>query len=215
MRIKWIFTMFLFLCPFLLLFLVTPSLFWGASQETQEIRSLQAELSLANSSGLYMILDIEGRKIDLKAKGVVLRTWKIDKIRLWGDPVQSVPVTLLKKSALFPPKREDIKPGEIDEETTFELEALELNDMPSSYTLSIEQNISMYIGPQSKGWTSFLKNIGRSLRWYFYPPIKTVWTKVKKQSVTLLEVTLANKEESQAFYWALDDRGRATVCIIK
>jgi hypothetical protein len=197
MRTKWIF--------FFIFVLLTRSLSLCASQDTQESRSLQAELSLANSAGLYMILDIEGRKIDLKAKGVILRTWKIERIRLWGDPVLSIPASIVKKSALFPPKREKIEPAETDEETTFELEALELNDMPSSYTLRLEQNISMYIGPQSKGWTSFLRNTGRALRWYFYPPLKTVWIKVKKQSFTLFEVILENKEESQAFFWVLSE----------
>lgn len=203
MKIKWVFLTILVLSPFLLCGLVTPSILWGANKETQESRSLQAELSLANSSDLYMILDIDKQKIDLKAKGIVLRTWKIEKIRLWGDPIRSSPATLLKKSALFPPKREKIKPAETDEETTFELEALELGDMPSSYTLRLEQNISMYIGPQTKGWTSPMRIIGRAIRWFFYPPLKTVWIKMKKQSLTVFEVILENKEESQAFYWAL------------
>lgn len=197
MRTKWIFIIFLLL--------LSGGLSRSADTETQVSQSLQAEFSLAVSTDLYIVFDIPGRKIDLKAKGIILRTWKIEKIRLWGDPIPLNPASLLKKSALFPPQREDIKPGETDEETTFELEALELSDMPSSYTLRLEQNISMYIGPQSTGWTSFLRNIGCSLRWHFYPPLKTVWTKVKKQSFTVFEVTLENKEESQAFYWALGE----------
>jgi hypothetical protein len=205
MRTKWIFFLFLFLILLLLLFLMIPSLSWYADQETKESRSFQAELSLANSSGLYLILDTRGRKIDLKAKGIVLRTWTIEKIRLWGDPVQSNPAALVKKSALFPPKREDIKPGEPEEEATFELEALELSDMPSSYTLRLEQNISIYVGPQSKKWTSFLRNIGRALRWFFYAPLKTVWAKVGKKSFSAFELILKNKEESKAFYWALGE----------
>ncbi|MGB6338566.1 MAG: hypothetical protein WBF32_02230 [Candidatus Aminicenantaceae bacterium] len=197
MRTKWIFIIFLLL--------LSGGLSRSADTETQVSQSLQAEFSLAVSTDLYIVFDIPGRKIDLKAKGIILRTWKIEKIRLWGDPIPLNPASLLKKSALFPPQREDIKPGETDQETTFELETLELSDMPSSYTLRLEQNISMYIGPQSTGWTSFLRNIGYSLRWHFYPPLKTVWTKVKKQSFTVFEVTLENKEESQAFYWALGE----------
>lgn len=205
MRTTWIFVVFLFLILFLLLFLVIPSLSWCADQETQESRFFQAELSLANSSDLYVILDIRGRKIDLKAKGIVLKTWTIEKIRLWGDSVPSNPAVLVKKSALFPPKRENIKPGEQEEEATFELEALELKDMPSSYTLRLEQNISMHVGPQSKKWTSFLRNIGHALRWFFYPPLKTVWAKVGKKSFTAFEIILENEEESKAFYWALGE----------
>jgi hypothetical protein len=166
---------------------------------------LEIELTLANSSTLYFIVDIQAKKIDLKAKGIFLRTWKIEKIRLWGDPVQLNPVTLVKKSALFPPKREEIKPNETVEEASFELEALELADMPSSYKLSLDRNISIYIRPKSKGWTSFLGKIGHTLRWHLFPPLKTLWTKVKKKSFTALDITLENNEESKSFYWAVGE----------
>jgi len=158
---------------------------------------------LANSAELYFIVTIGEKRIDLKAKGILLRTWKIEKIRLWGDPVLSNPVSLIKKTTLFPPKREEIKPDKTVEESPYELEALELGDMPSSYTLSLERNLSIYIHPKSTGWTSHLRKIGSAIRWYFYPPVKTVWTKANKKPYTAFEITLENKEESKSFYWVL------------
>ncbi len=166
---------------------------------------LEIELSLASSSSLYFIIDIKEKKIDLKAKGIFLRTWKIEKIRFWGDPVLSNPVSLVKKSALFPPKREEIKPDETGEESSFEIDALELKDMPSSYRLGLERNISIYIQPKSKGWTSFLGKIGQTLRWHLFPPLKTLWSKLKKNSFTAFDITLEDKEESKSLYWAISE----------
>jgi hypothetical protein len=167
---------------------------------------LETELSLASSSGLYFIVDIGERRIDLKAKGIFLRTWTIEKIRIWGDPVLTNPVSLMKKSALFPPTREKIKPNEnAEEEASFELEALELKDMPSIYRLGLERNISIYVRPKSTGWASFLRKIGPTLRWYFYPPLRTLWTKLKKKSFTAIDITLENKDESKSLYWAIGE----------
>jgi len=188
---------------FIFLFLLSVSLSRCETEPTPGRQFLETELSLASSSTLYFIVDIGEKKIDLKAKGIFLRTWKIEKIRLWGDPVLSNPVSLVKKSALFPPKREEIKPSETVEEASFELEALELKDVPSSHTLSLEGNISINIRPKSKGWTSFLGKIGHSLRWHLFPPLKTLWTKMKKKSFTAFDITLENKEESKSFYWAV------------
>lgn len=166
---------------------------------------LEAELSLATSSDLYFIVDIKEKRIGLKAKGIFLRTWKMEKIRLWGDPVLSNPIPLVKKSALFPPKREEMKPNETTAEDTFKLEALELKDMPSSYRLSLERNISVYIRPKSKAWTSFFGKIGFTMRWHLFPPLRTLWSKVKKKSFTAFDITLENKEESKSFYWAVGE----------
>ncbi|MDH4217696.1 MAG: hypothetical protein OEY18_04745 [Candidatus Aminicenantes bacterium] len=200
MRAKWIFSIFLFL--------MSTSLFWCETQKSPERQSLEIELSFTKSSHLYFILDIGERKIDLKAKGLLLRTWKIEKIRLWGDPVLQNPISLVKKSALFPPKREEINPEETEKDEEFELEALELSDMPSSYAIILERNISIYIRPKSKGLTSLLKNIGHTLRWYFYPSLRTVWSKAKRKSYTAFDVLMENKEDCRSFYWTLAENSQ-------
>ncbi len=186
---------------FLLLF--SASIVRCEPEQTSENRHVETELSLANSDELYFIVDIGDKRIDLKARGIMLRTWKIERVLLWGDPVPSNPVSLMKKTTLFPPKREEIKPDETGEESTYELEALELVDMPSSYRLGLERNIAIYIRPKSTGWTSSLKKIGPVIRWYFYHPAKTIWTKANKKPFTVFDIILENKEESKSFYWAL------------
>lgn len=195
MRAKWIFSIFLFL--------MNTTLFWCETHNLQERQSLETELSAAKSSNLYFIFDIGERKIDLKAKGLLLRTWKIEAIHLWGDPVLLNPVSVVKKSAIFAPKREEIKPGESGKEEKFEIEALELSDMPSSYTIILEKNIYIYIRSKSKGLTSLLKNFGHALRWYFYPPLKTIWSSTKRNSYTAFDLLMENKDECRSFYWTL------------
>ncbi|MCJ7581430.1 MAG: hypothetical protein MUP98_12965 [Candidatus Aminicenantes bacterium] len=191
-----------------MLILMSAALFLGEINNTLDRQLLEAEHSLAKSSRLYFVLDIREKKIDLKAKGISLRTWKIEKIRLWGDPVLLNPALLVKKSALFSPKREEIKPEEPGSDAKFELEALELGDMPSSYTINLERNISIYIRPRSKGWMSFLRTIGRTLKWRLFPPLKTVLSAAQRKSYTAFDILLENREESRSFYWAVGENSQ-------
>lgn len=181
---------------------------WGGIKNDHQSQLLETEYSLAKSPHLYFILDIGEKRIDLKAKGLTLRTWRIEKIRLWGDPVLLNPVSIVKKTALFAPKREEIKPEAPESEKKFELEALELSDMPPGFTLNLENNISIYVRPDSKGWISFFKTFGRALNWHLFQPLKTVLSAVKKIPYTAFDIRLENRDESRSFYWAAVEDSR-------
>ena len=178
---------------------------WGESSTAYEqIRILEAELSLAQGPDCYLVVDVGAKKIYLKAKGVVLREWEIRKARKWGIPLALEPLALKKKSALFPPKREKIRPHEAKSESdAFELEALEINDMPKSFTMNLDGNISLYIRPHNEGLFSKMAGIPHLVKWYVWCPLRTVFLSLKKDSFHALDLVLASELEAQSFYWVV------------
>jgi len=197
----------------LFIFLAIPVNILGneKASDTAERLLLESELSLAKKPNLYFIFDLRDKRISLKARGILLREWEIRKVRYWGNPVAIKPIALTDKMVLLPPKRERIKPGESDEEEKYEVKALELDDMPSSYSLSLTGGIFLSLRPEAKGWVSIFPNALNTLRRYTLLPLKTLWFTVRKKTFTSIEIVLKAQRESQALYWAFTE---GTECII-
>lgn len=187
---------------FIACFLIINDLWCEKDSIIRENQLLEIELSLTKKPKLYFIFNITEKKIYLKAKGIQLREWEIKKMRNWGDPLPMEPVSLVKKSTLFPPKREKIMPNHDKEEKEFKLEALELHDMPSSYTLFFKEGTFVYIRSKPKGLISIPYNIAHIITWFTVHPIETVWFSVKRKPFTAVYIALNNKREAQALYWA-------------
>ncbi len=161
------------------------------------------ELALARAPSSYFVVDLQTRIVQLKASGLTLREWKVDRLRRWGDAVPLRAVGIEKKSALFAPKRKKIKPGANQERETHELEVLELKDMPSSFSLCLDRGLSIYIRHRPDTFLSRAWEIGGFLRWYTWIPLKNLWFEVKKKPLTALDIRVLNKEEAKSLYWAL------------
>ncbi len=169
----------------------------------KETEFLEAELTLARKPQTYFVFRLEDKKILLKARGIVLREWDMEKVRCFGDSIPLKPVALNKKITLFPPKRESIKPGNKDEKDEFKIESLELKDMPSRYTLFMDQGISIQVRPKPGSFFSRLATAWRSFKWHTIPPLKMVLLSARKKPFTALDVVLKSKQETQALFWAL------------
>ena len=196
MRARWLF----------MLIILTFSLpVYSEKSLSPELKNLllKEELALARTTSSYFIFDLQTRVVQLKASGLLLREWKIDSLRLWGDSVPLQAITLEKKSALFAPKRKKIKPGSDQEGETFELDVLELKDMPSSFSLYMEKGLSAYIRPRPENFFSRAWEIGRFLRWFTWVPLKNLWFEVRKRPLTALDIRVSNKGEAKSLYWAL------------
>jgi len=183
---------------------------FASGQEEQEMASLlmksqllNQELELASAPQIYFLLNLGEKKIELKARGLVLKEWKIARIRRWGPHPELKILTLEKKSALFAPKRKKIKPGEVVSSGSFELEALELKDMPTVYTLRFKEGVKIYVRPGAKKLGGHLASLGFFLRWYGWFPIENLFSRISKKPVKLIEITLASGEEAKAIYWGL------------
>ncbi len=178
---------------------------------TRETEFLEAELTLARKPQTYFVFQIKDKKILLKARGIVLREWDMEKVRCFGDRVRLKPAALNKKITLFPPKRESIKPGNKDEKDEFEIESLELKDMPSRYTLFMDQGISIHVRPKPGSFFSRLGSAWRSLKWYTVPPLKMILLSARKKPFTAVDVVLKSKQETRALFWAFAE---GSECIV-
>ncbi|MBI5683401.1 MAG: hypothetical protein HZC45_09655 [Deltaproteobacteria bacterium] len=120
----------------------------------EENRLLEVEIGLAQEKKSYLILNPSTKKIYLKNGGFTMREFDIAKIRYWRERGQTIePIILVKKRALFYPKRKEIKPskkeGGTDTTTHTEIDFLELGDMPYRYTLLFEKGVGMEL-PKKK-----------------------------------------------------------------
>jgi len=180
---------------------------WGADQTASfENRLAKEELVLAKTPSLYFIVYLKSKMIALRSRGMTLHKWEVESIRVWGDAPPLSALTLEKKSTLFPPKRAKIKPAAKEEEAaTFELETLELKDMPSRFTLFLSGGIRVFVRPNAGGFFPRLGNLGHLIVWNLWLPLKNLSFELKKKPFAAIDIRLEKKEDGQAMYWALPD----------
>lgn len=168
------------------------------------VRSLQeltAENDLAKEPHFYFVLDVRQKNLELRVKGMVLRAWKLQSMRFWGRPAFSKTVQLVKKSTLRPPRRNVIKPGEAaaapKDPSKFELEALELKDMPKSFSLDFDNGLHVSVKAREKGFKAFVEEV----RWYGVFPVRSFFSARNGKPVSELELRFENEKDAQAIYW--------------
>lgn len=167
---------------------------------------LKEELSLAKTPSLYFIFDLRGKSIRLKSRGMVLQEWPIESVHSWGVQPSLKALTVVKKSALFAPQRKKITPGAAEQQgSKFELDALELKDMPSTYSLYLNEGIHLYIRAKPKKFVSRVANIGHFFNWYLWVPLRNLRFELKKQPFTAIDVKLKTREDAQGLYWSFAD----------
>lgn len=174
---------------------------------------LESELALARMPVSYMVINLQEKEILLKSRSMVLRKWDIQKFKFWGRPIPAKSFKLTKKSALSPPKRPNITPGKEDaqdegKKDSVELGVLELDDMPVHYGLSLEDGIRISVRPKTKRFWPALMNFGKSVSWFTFLPLKTLWFALKKKPFTEIELVMPTEKDAKGFYWSyLDGQG--------
>jgi hypothetical protein len=185
--------------------------------------------SLAQKPDRYFLFDITEKKIFLMSRGIVLREWSADQVRFTGDPVPVQIFSLVRKNIQFSKLRNNVdvddnsindndannthdnKTVENKKEDKFELEALELNDMPSNYILFLNGGISIKIRTQREGlWATLIKPV-HFFVWHAYYPIRAVWSSLIKDTFTAIDISFKDKKEAQALFWAVADEAE---CIL-
>jgi hypothetical protein len=166
---------------------------------------LKSEHQLAKTPQVYVLFDLVEKKIFIKARGTVLKELSIDSLGIWGASIQVKPMTLLKKDALIEPERKEIKPAKEGEETTSELQALQVGDMPARYRLSLDGNIWLYVRPRAEGTLSTLLNILSSLKSYLIiRPMGTLWYVLRGGSFTEI-VVYVSENDARSLYWTFQE----------
>ena len=184
-----------------------------------EARLLEEELGLAKSQSYYFLLDLGSRRMELRVSGSPLRSWELVRVRVWGEPAALAATALMKKTAIRPPERVVIKPGGEEEAPSpvpeankaaagattapaFELEALELRDMPPAFQLSFDDGFDVSVVTSDQGFKGRLGRIWNELRWSVGMPLVSLREKLRKNAFRRIEITLKDKLEAQALYWA-------------
>lgn len=184
----------------------------AVQQKTDEELLLRSELQLAQKTNIYFILNLEEKKVQIKARGVVLRDLEIKGKRLWG-PIDTIKLySMTGKAASSEPRRDEIIPENLkkNEEasaatvTTVEIKALELNDMPTSFILKFDDNFTVYVRPDNTGIITGFFFVVNSFNWYISQPLHTVWYSMKKSPYGALNLFL-EEDDARALYWAIHE----------
>ena len=179
---------------------------------------MESELKLAEKSNIYFIFNLEENKVQIKAKGMALKEFPIGGSRLWGGPPPIAPLMLVKKSALVEPQRKTITPKKQEEEDSeedaktpsFEIEALELKDMPSSFRLMLGEGVHISIRPKPEGFLAGLLDILRTLVWYATKPMQSLWYAYQGTPFTAVELELV-RDDARRLYWSFPEGSEAIV----
>jgi hypothetical protein len=180
---------------------------------------LGAEYSLAKEARFYFVFDVLGRKIELRVRGMVLRTWPVESMRFWGRPEFAGPVELVKKTTLKMPERIVIKPGESElvapapgtkpaepgSSADYDLEALELRDMPKRFGLDLNNGLRITIMAKTGGVPGLGERLKEAWRWYISLPLRNLIGRKGPKSPSELELVFTDEKDPQSIYWHLFD----------
>ncbi|RJQ45946.1 MAG: hypothetical protein C4538_07460 [Nitrospiraceae bacterium] len=209
---------FIFSLALLLFVSICPDALSGNKTVAQgETSLLASELTLAKKPIIYFIFNLQEKTVLLKSRGLILREMKIDDMEFWGDPVDAKPRVVVKKSTLFEPKRINIDPDKNKEEETdtsntpnptpgaFNIDALELQDMPTSYRVEFRDGISLSVRSKKEGFVPGVVRAANYLGWYVSRPILTIWNSIKGRPFTSIYVTMS-VEDARSIYWSLVEK---------
>lgn len=173
---------------------------------------LESELRLAKKPQIYFIFDLKNRTIFLKSLGVTFKEMRVENIRFWGNPVKIKPLVLLKKSALFKPRRVKIKPEKHEETETdkFEIKALELDDMPKTYRLTLDDNIVISVRSKPVGLFSAMSGAVNYIKWHISRPLVTIWNVIRNKSYATIQLVL-NEKDAKTLYWSFTEKTEAVI----
>jgi len=189
--------------------------------------ALATEYGLAKESSFYFVLDVLGRKLELRVRGMVLRSWPLQAMRFWGSPGFAGTVELVRKTTLKAPERIVIKPGDTAEAqpapapapakpaaksapapaapAEFDLEALELKDMPKRFTLDFDNGLHVTIKAEDAASRGLAGSLSDGLRWYIGLPLRNLFGSREGKRISELELTFEQGQDAQAIYWHFFD----------
>jgi len=185
--------------------------------------SLNSEYALAKDPGFYFVLDVLGRKLELRVRGMVLRSWPLQSMRFWGQPDFSGNVELVRKTTLKAPQRIVIKPGSEEEAepapaaqpaqakaaptdpAEYDLEALELKDMPKRFSLDFDNGLHVTVRSKAAGSTGMIGSLKDAWRWYVALPLRNLFDGKGDKALSELELIFDGDKDAQAIYWHFFD----------
>ncbi len=182
----------------------------GSDETLRDQAVLAAEYGLARAPGFYFVLDVPGKTLDLRARGMVLKSWPLRSMRFWGHPAFQGAVELKRKSTLRVPERAVVRPpGEGEPATAsaesvsdgFEVEALELKDMPESFELEFDNGFHVAVRSARAARRGLVGMAVNAWRWHIALPIRSYLGLGTDETKAWLEVVFEERKDAQAIYW--------------
>jgi hypothetical protein len=199
------------------------------ADQAQTNRLLQAEFELAKSQKLYFVFDLQASRILYRVSGVTVAELPILSLRSWGRPADGLAYTLASRTARKKPEREQIaipdgkeeekpaaptpppKPGEAPKAP--ELQALEIADMPTQYTLVLNDGTLLTVRstlPESSGFSEKIRHFYDKYSWFISRPLISIWQHRQRNTYNEMLLTLPERE-ARMLYWSFQEGGRCLV----
>lgn len=176
--------------------------------------SADTELPIAKTKSLYMVIDLVNHLAILKARGVVLRTFGLQKVDWIGDPITQAHTLRLKaKEPMIsplpispPPIAHKTGASDSEEESTTSatpLKALTVSDMPIRYKLEFDDHLIVIIQPHRlpSFWDNVFQQMGNWTN--RVAAHMATWKGKLGQPYKSYLVLSMDPADAQAFYWAV------------
>lgn len=176
----------------------------------RESRLLEEELKLSRKPDIYFVLNLKEKSVYIKARGISLKDLRIQNLNCWGTPLPVNAYKVIKKSAFNEPERELIKPGESKINEKYQVDAYELSDMPTNYTILVEGGIEINIKPITKGFISAVGNTSYSALRSLTRPMMILLNMFKGNPYTSIDIVLG-ENDARAIYWSLSEKSAVII----
>jgi hypothetical protein len=131
-----------------------------AAAELQALQNenllLKAELQLARTGKLYLLVDLRNQAILIKGGGATIWRLPVSRSRIYGSAPAPKMRRLVAKKSLFAPSRPvvPIAGGEEGKGQAAEIgdTVLELEDMPDNYRLLLDDGTMLVVEPERADW---------------------------------------------------------------
>lgn len=182
-------------------------------------RRLRAEYELASKSQLYFVFDLSAKKVQFKTSGLAIAELPVQKVSFWGQVGGDKVRTVAAKHSFNTPEREVLKIPSPEESAKpeaepnaevkadpkkFELAALEISDMPTSFQVRFDDGLLIAVKPAPE---EFFRRIWWTINkgfWYLSRPLVTVWNFLHRQHYSEILLTMPPKD-AQLLYWSLTE----------
>jgi len=175
------------------------------SQLFWQNKTAEAELTLAKTNSVYFVIDAANSVIQFKAKGVVLKEWKMVRFSCRALAWPIVSTALVSKQAIVVPKRKHIDPKKAEEIGSYELEALEAKDMPADYVLTLENDLKIHISSQKEKLLSLLSHWELSLQQGIFEEAQSVWWAAFKPKARVMRIRLVEPVDARTMCWSFSN----------
>lgn len=180
-------------------------------------RLLRTELEQARKGQVYFSFDLPQQQILIKASGQTLARLPLQEVRSWGVAPVETTRTITQKTARQEPKRDQIVVQKPEEPTpapatpvasaegeeaakpkgSFELQALELSDMPRDYQIVFDDGLLLSV----HGVEGEKPSLSERAWWYLSRPLISDWHFFQGKSYTEMRLIMPLRE-ARMLYWS-------------